>query len=112
VKRESRTVILKCSPLDFVEPPARHAARAGNRAVEGLLWAVSIVLYVRIPKAGNRAGVFGFWGMIVLLSALWIVSLGGAPPPGLLAVGIVNAVLGLVTLAWAYWINTLRPPRT
>jgi hypothetical protein len=88
-----------------------HSAWA-TFVVEGVLWAVSIVLYVRITKATSRAGVFGFWGMIVLVSALWIVSLGGAPPPGLLAVGIVNAVLGSVTLAWAYWINTLRPART
>jgi hypothetical protein len=80
--------------------------------VEGLLWAAAIVLYARATKATNRAGVFGFWGMIVLLSALWIVSLGGAPPPSLLAVGIVNAVLGAVVLAWAYWINSVRPART
>lgn len=79
--------------------------------VEGLLWAASILLYARITKAKSRAGVLGFWSMIVVLSALWIVSLGGAPPPSVLAVGIVNSILCLLALAWAYWVNRLRPVR-
>jgi hypothetical protein len=79
--------------------------------VEGLLWLVSIVLYARITYGKTRAGVFGFWIMIAVLTVLWIVSLGGAPPPSLLAVAIVNSVLGLAVLAWAYWVNRLRPVR-
>jgi hypothetical protein len=79
--------------------------------VEGLLWLVSIVLYARATCGKTRAGVFGFWIMVAILTALWVVSLGGAPPPNLLAVGIVNSVLGVVVLAWAYWINRLRPAR-
>ena len=87
-----------------------HSAWA-TLVVEGLLWSVSIVLYARITKAKSRAGAVGFWSMIGVLSALWIVSLGGAPPPSLLAVGIVNSVLGAVVLAWAYWVNRVRPLR-
>jgi membrane-bound metal-dependent hydrolase YbcI (DUF457 family) len=78
-------------------------------AVEGALWVISIVLYARITYGRNRAGVIGFWGMIVVLTALWILSLGGAPPPNLAAVAVVNAILSAMVLGWAYWINRLRP---
>jgi hypothetical protein len=80
-------------------------------AVEGSLWLVAIVLYARLTSGKNRAGVIGFWSMVAVLTALWVVSLGGAPPPSLAAVAVVNTMIGAVVLAWAYWINRLRPLR-
>jgi hypothetical protein len=50
--------------------------------------------------------------MIVVLSALWLLSLGGAPPPNVLAIGIVNSVLIALALLWAYWVDRLRPARS
>jgi hypothetical protein len=46
--------------------------------------------------------------MIAVLTGLWIASLGGTPPPSVLAVGIVNSALGILVLAWAYWVDRLR----
>ncbi len=79
--------------------------------VEGSLWLIAIVLYARLTYGRNRLGVFAFWGMIAVLTALWVVSLGGAPPPSVAAVAVVNFVLGAAVLGWAYWINGLRPVR-
>jgi hypothetical protein len=76
--------------------------------VEGLLWFVSVAIYASITSAKTRGGIFAFWSMIAALTAMWIVSLGGPPPPGVRAVGIVNAFLFSFVVAWAYWINSLR----
>jgi hypothetical protein len=81
---------------------------AATFVVEGALWLVAIVLYARVTYGQTRAGVFGFWGMIAVLTGLWIASLGGTPPPSVLAVGIVNSALGILVLAWAYWVDRLR----
>ena len=56
---------------------------AATLIVEGLLWFTAIVLYVRATRPNGRAGSFGFWPMIVILTALWLVSLRGDPPPSL-----------------------------
>ena len=77
--------------------------------VEGLLWLLGIVVYARATQAASRAGVYAFWAMIALLTALWVPSLGGPPPPDVRAIGFVNMVLSMVLLAWAYWIDRIRP---
>jgi hypothetical protein len=40
---------------------------------------------------------------------MWAISLGGAPPPSILVVEVVNLVLLLAVLAWAYWMDKARP---
>jgi hypothetical protein len=49
--------------------------------------------------------------MIVLLTALWLISLGGDPPPSLYSLAIVNTIFFALVEAWAYWINRSRPTR-
>ena len=46
--------------------------------------------------------------MIVLLTALWVTSLGGDPPPSLRFLAIVNTIFFTIVLAWAYWMNLRR----
>lgn len=77
--------------------------------VEGLLWVLSVILYARGTHPKTRSGILGFLGMIAALTAMWIVSLGGPPPPDLRAVGIVNALLFSFVVAWAYWMDKRRP---
>lgn len=77
--------------------------------VEGLLWLVGIILYARATRAAGRAGVYAFWAMIALLTALWLPSVGGPPPPNVRAIAYVNMILSGVLFAWAYWIDRIRP---
>ena len=77
--------------------------------VEGLLWIAAIVLYVRATRPNGRAGSFGFWPMIVILTALWLVSLRGDPPPSLGALARINTVFFAIVLTWAAWMNHARP---
>jgi hypothetical protein len=83
-------------------------SRAATFLVEGLLWSAAVFLYAAATRPRGRAGVYAFWFMIIVLTALWLVSLRGDPPPSLPALAIVNTVFIAIVLAWAYWMNRSR----
>lgn len=85
-------------------------SRAATFIVEGGLWFACVALYARATRAKTRGGVYGFWIMIVLLTALWMLSLRGDPPPSLASLAIVNTLFFAVVLAWAHWMNRSRAP--
>lgn len=84
-------------------------SRLATFLAEGGLWVAGIILFVRATRPVNRAGTYVFWIMAALLTALWLLSLNGAPPPSLAAVRMVNLILFTIVLAWAYWMERLRP---
>lgn len=84
-------------------------SRLATFVVEGALWFGAIVLYARATRPTGRTGVYAFWTMIVLLTALWLISLNGAPPPSLTSLAMVNTVFFAIVEAWAYWMNRSRP---
>jgi len=86
-------------------------SRPATFVVEGALWVAAIVLYARGTQPRSRAGVYAFWTMIVLLTALWLLSLGGDPPPSLVALAISNVIFFTVVEAWAYWMDRSRLAR-
>ena len=77
-------------------------------AVEGLMFAAGIAIYVRATKSKDRIGSIAWWAMVGLLLALYIPGPWSSPPPSENAV----AVLGIIALAifgpWAYWIDRHR----
>ena len=79
-------------------------------AVEGLMFAAGITIYVRATKNRDRTGSIAWWAMVALLLALYIPGPWAAPPPSENAV----AILGIIALAifgpWAYWIDRHREP--
>jgi hypothetical protein len=83
-------------------------SRAETFIVEGALWFGAILLYARATRPTSRGGVYAFWIMIVLLTALWIISLRGDPPPSLTSLAIVNSVFFAIVLLWAHWMNRSR----
>jgi hypothetical protein len=84
-------------------------SRLATFIVEGAIWFVAIILYVRATQPTSRfGGVYAFWTMIVLLTALWLLSLGGAPPPSLRSLAIVNTFFFAIVEAWAFWMNRVR----
>jgi membrane-bound metal-dependent hydrolase YbcI (DUF457 family) len=83
-------------------------SRAATFGVEGALWFGAIAVYSRSTRPIVRSGVYAFWTMIVLLTALWVISLRGDPPPSLSAFAVVNSVFFLIVEAWAYWMNRSR----
>ncbi len=81
-------------------------------AVEGLMFAAGIALYVRATKSQDRVGTIAWWAMVGVLLALYIPGPWSSPPPSENAV----AILGIVALAifgpLAYWIDRHREPVT
>ncbi len=83
---------------------------AGTFAVEGLMFAAGVALYMRSTRSKDRIGTIAWWAMIVLLLALYIPGPWSPPPPSENTV----AILGIIALAifgpWAYWIDRHRVP--
>jgi len=86
-------------------------SRLATFIVEGTIWFGAVWVYARATKPSGRAGVYGFWTMIGLLTALWIISPRGDPPPDLRSLAVTNAVFFAVVEAWAFWMNRRRVPR-
>jgi membrane-bound metal-dependent hydrolase YbcI (DUF457 family) len=80
----------------------------GTFAVEGLMFAAGIALYVRATKSKDRVGTIAWWAMVGVLLALYIPGPWSSPPPSENAV----AILGIIALAifgpLAYWIDRHR----
>ena len=79
-------------------------------AVEGLMFAFGIAIYVRATRSRDRIGSIAWWTMVGLLLALYIPGPWSRPPPSENAV----AILGIIALAifgpWAYWLDAHREP--
>ena len=83
-------------------------SRAATLIVEGALWLGAIVFYAQATRPNRRAGRYAFWSMIVLLTALWLIRLGGEPPPSLFALAVINTIFFAVVELWAFWMNRSR----
>ena len=77
-------------------------------AVEGLMFAAGIAVYVRATKSKDRTGTIAWWAMVGLLLALYVPGPWSSPPPSENSV----AILGIIALAifgpWAYWLDRHR----
>ncbi len=107
--------------LDFAShrpdlPLAPGAAKVGlglwdsipaTLAVEGALFALGVVLYVRGTRARSVAGRAGLWALIAVLLAIDAASLLGPPPPGPRAVGVAGLAVWLLVL-WGAWVDRGR----
>ena len=79
----------------------------GTLIVEGLVYVAGITLYVRTTRPRDRVGLWALWLLIGLLTALWIGSLFGSPPPSVRVLAI-SGLFGWILLPWAYWIDRHR----
>ncbi len=79
--------------------------------IEGGLWLAAIIVYVRATRPRNRAAFFIFWPVVVLLTLAWYNNIAGPPPPNPATAGISALIFFSLTVAWAYWMNRLRPVR-
>jgi membrane-bound metal-dependent hydrolase YbcI (DUF457 family) len=77
-------------------------------AVEGLMFAAGIALYMQSTKAKDRIGTVAWWAFIALLVVLYIPGPWSPPPPSENAVAIVGIVALAILGPWAYWIDRHR----
>jgi len=79
--------------------------------VEGGLWLLAIIFYVRATKPKNRAGTYAFWVGAVLFTLAWYGNITTGMEPNPVRAGISGLIFFTLIVAWAYWINRLRPVR-
>jgi hypothetical protein len=78
-------------------------------AVEGGFWLLAIIIYVRATKPKNRAGAYVFWIGVVLFTLAWYGNITSGMDPNPVRAGISGLIFFTLIVAWAYWINRLRP---
>ncbi|HEY6066979.1 MAG TPA: hypothetical protein VIY96_12550 [Thermoanaerobaculia bacterium] len=78
--------------------------------VEGAMYTIGILLYLRATRAADRVGTWSFAVLVALLAALWLAALFGPPPPDEKTLGY-SGLAGWLLLPWAYWIDRHRQER-
>jgi len=79
--------------------------------VEGLIWLAGIIVYARCTRSRKRMGAYLFWSVASLVTAVWVISLGGAAPSALRPAGIFSLIFFSIVVLWAYLIDFLRPAK-
>jgi len=77
--------------------------------VEGGFWVLALVLYVRATRPKNRVGIYAFWSVAAFLTLLWYGNIAGPPPSNPHTAPLFSLILFSLIVAWAYWMNRLRP---
>jgi membrane-bound metal-dependent hydrolase YbcI (DUF457 family) len=80
---------------------------AGTLVFELALFAVGIAIYLKATKPKDRIGTYGFWGLIGVLSVIYLVNVFGPPPPSESMIAIAGNATWLFVI-WAYWVDRHR----
>jgi hypothetical protein len=83
----------------------------GTIAVESMMFAIGVWIYVRTTTPRDRIGTRAFVGMTAFLAIGFIANANGTPPPSVTALWVMALVLGGVTLALAWWADRHRAVR-
>lgn len=80
----------------------------GTVAVEGVMFAAGLLIYMRTTRARDAVGRWGFLSLIAVLLTAYLLNIVSGPPPstGILA---VSAIVGAAVLTtWAWWADRHR----
>ncbi|HEU5298010.1 MAG TPA: hypothetical protein VFW08_00825, partial [bacterium] len=82
---------------------------AASVALEAGLFVLGSVLYLRTTTPTDRTGGLALWGLVLLLSVIYIGSLAGPVPPNSTAIALAG-LAGWLFVPWGYWIDRHRRP--
>jgi hypothetical protein len=71
--------------------------------VEGGLWVVATVLYVRSVRFKSRTALIVFWSLVILVTLAWRQNIRTGMDPNPLRAGIQGLVFFSLLVAWVYW---------
>jgi membrane-bound metal-dependent hydrolase YbcI (DUF457 family) len=80
---------------------------AATLAVEGLLFAGGVWMYMSATRARNRQGRWALWGLLLFLVVVYVANVFGPPPPDAHAIGYMGLSMWLL-VAWGYWVERNR----
>jgi hypothetical protein len=86
------------------------ASVPATMVVEGGFWLLAILMYLRATRPANRWGIYVFWIVAAFLTLSWYNNVAG-PPPNPQTAPIASLIFFSLVVAWAYWMNRLRPAR-
>lgn len=77
--------------------------------VEGGFWVLAVLLYARATHPNRGIGTYAYWTVVGVLTLAWYNNLAGPPPPNPQAVPLSSFLFFSLAVAWAYWMNRVRP---
>lgn len=75
--------------------------------LEGLIFIVGIILFLRVSKSTNRVQTINFWALVGFLVIMYVGNVFGPPPPDVESVAWVSQLQWLLVI-WAYWVDKKR----
>ena len=76
-------------------------------ALELLIFALGVWLYLRTTKAIDTTGKWALWSLVAFLVAIHLGNTFGPPPPSVTALAWVGQAQWLL-VAWGYWVDKHR----
>ena len=76
-------------------------------AVELGLFAIGTGLYASVTRPRDRIGTYALWTLVATLTALYVSSVFGPPPPSV-EVLAMTGVASWLLVVWCYWIDGHR----
>ncbi|HXX57596.1 MAG TPA: hypothetical protein VEI96_06310 [Thermodesulfovibrionales bacterium] len=83
------------------------ASLLGTLAVELLIFAVGVLLYLRYTVARDMIGKWALWTLVIFLVAAYLGNMFGPPPPNVTSLAWVGQGQWLLIL-WGYWLDRHR----
>jgi hypothetical protein len=80
-------------------------------AVEVILFAGGIWVYVKQTKAKDKIGEYACWGFIAFLLLAYGIAVFGPPPPTSIRKLAIMTLCTAVTIPWAWWFDSHREAR-
>jgi hypothetical protein len=82
-------------------------APAVTIVLELIVFVAGAAVYARTTKPRDRIGAVGFWGLVLLLLALYVASIVGPPPPSVHALAMA-ALIGWPLGLLPWWVDRHR----
>ena len=82
-------------------------SRIATLAVEGLLFAACVWIYVRATRRVDSTGRWALIALVAFLMVVYLANIFGPPPPSVAAVAWTAQAIWLL-VAWGYWIDRHR----
>jgi hypothetical protein len=80
-------------------------------AVESVLFAAGVWIYLKQTKAKDKIGAYAFWGFVVLLLLAYAGASFGPPPPASVRKLAIVTLCTALLIPWAWWFDRHRESR-